>query len=48
VANFEVPVAARLAIGGQVLIENRGDEEIPRVILFERRGEKVGFRVAAQ
>jgi len=45
VANFAVPVAARLTIGGRVLIENRGDEEIPGVILFERRGEKVGFRV---
>jgi len=45
VANFAVPVAVRLTIGGQVLIENRGDEEIPGVILFERRGEKVGFRV---
>jgi len=45
VANFAVPVAARWMIGGQVLIENRGDEEIPGVILFERRGEKVGFRV---
>jgi len=43
VANFAVPVAARWTIGGQVLIENRGDEEIPGVILFERRGEKVGF-----
>jgi len=46
VANFAVPVAARLTSGGQVLIENHGDEEIPGVILFERRGEKVGFRVA--
>jgi hypothetical protein len=45
VANFAVPVAARLTNGGQVLIENRGDEEIPGVILFERRGEKAGFRV---
>src|SRR6267142_1819076 len=45
VANFAVPVAARLTIGGQVLIENRADEEIPGVILCERRGEKVGFRV---
>jgi hypothetical protein len=45
VANSTVPVAARLTNGGQVLIENRGDEEIPGVILFERRGEKVGFRV---
>jgi hypothetical protein len=34
-----------LTNGGQVLIENRSDEEIPGVILFERRGEKVGFRV---
>jgi len=46
VANFAVPVAARLTNGGQVLIENHGDEEIPGVILFERRGEKVGFRIA--
>jgi len=45
VANFAVPVAARLTNGGQVLIENHGDEEIPGVILFERRGEKVGFRM---
>jgi hypothetical protein len=45
VANFPVPVTARLTNGGQVLTENRGEEEIPGVILFERRGEKVGFRV---
>jgi len=45
VANFSVPVAAQLTATGQVLLENRGDEEIPGVILFERRGEKVGFRV---
>ena len=45
VGNFAVPVAAQLANGGQVLIENRGEEEIPGVILFERRGEKVGFRI---
>src|SRR6266404_509645 len=47
VANFAVPVAARLTNGGQVLIENRGEEEIPGVILFERRGEKVGFRMGS-
>jgi hypothetical protein len=45
VANFAVPVAAQLTNGGQVLVENRGEEEIPGVILFERRGEKVGFRI---
>ena len=45
VANFAPPVEARMTPGGQVLIENRGDDEIPAVILFERRGAKVGFRV---
>jgi hypothetical protein len=45
VANFAVPVAAQLTATGQVLIENRSGEEIPGVVLFERRGEKVGFRV---
>ena len=47
VANFGMPVTARLTNGGQVLIENRGKEEIPGVILFERRGDKVGFRVGS-
>jgi hypothetical protein len=45
VANFAVPVSARLTDGGQMLIENLGEEEIPEVILFERRGEKAGFRI---
>ena len=45
VANFAVPIMARLTNDGQVQIENRGEEVVPGVILFERRGEKVGFRV---
>jgi hypothetical protein len=28
-----------------VLVENREEEEIPNTILFERRGEKVGYRI---
>src|SRR6267143_7288207 len=44
VANFAVPLAVRLTNGGQVLIENHGHEEIPGVILFERRGARVGTR----
>src|SRR6266403_5229836 len=47
VANFAVPLAVRLTSGGQVLIENRGEEEIQGVILFERRGEKGGFRMGS-
>jgi len=30
---------------GKLLVENRSDEDIPIVILFERRGEKVGYRI---
>jgi hypothetical protein len=47
VANFAAPIAARMTVEGQVQIENRGEDEIPGVILFERRGEKVGFRVGS-
>jgi hypothetical protein len=44
VANFSVPVSARLA-AAELLVENRGSEEIPATILFERRGERVGYRI---
>jgi hypothetical protein len=45
VAAFAVPISARQTAEGNVVVENRGGEEIPNVILFERRGEKVGFRI---
>ena len=45
VSNFSVPVSARMTTDGKLLVENRGKEEIPTVILFERRGEKVGYRI---
>jgi len=45
VSTFAVPVSARLTADGNVVVENRNDAEIPNVILFERRGEKVGYRV---
>jgi hypothetical protein len=45
VAEFPVPISARLTAGGQVLVENHGQERIPGVILFERRGERVGYRM---
>jgi hypothetical protein len=45
VAGFAVPVSARMKNDGNVVIENHGEEEIPNVILFERRGEKVGYRI---
>src|SRR5712664_321019 len=45
VATFPVPISAKLTAAGKLLVENRSEEEIPHTILFERRGEKVGYRI---
>lgn len=45
VANFSVPLSARLAPDGKVQMENRASEEIPNTILFERRGQNIGYRI---
>jgi len=46
VGAFAPPVSARLTADGKLLVENRGAEEIPGVILFERRGERAGYRIS--
>src|SRR5258708_85286 len=43
VSTFFVPLSATLAAEGKLFIKNIGDQEIPATILFERRGEKVGY-----
>jgi hypothetical protein len=45
VASFSVPVSARLAPEGKILAENLSTQEIPVMLLFERRGDKLGFRI---
>lgn len=45
VSTFSVPLSAMLGTEGKVQIKNHGDQEIPTTILFERRGEKVGYRI---
>ena len=45
VSVFSVPVAAEPMAQGKVMVRNLGAEEIPEIILFERRGEKVGYRL---
>jgi hypothetical protein len=45
VSTFSVPISAKLTNEGKVLVENREEEEIPNTILFERRGEKAGYRI---
>jgi len=45
VAAFALPISARLTAEGNVVAENHAEQEIPNVILFERRGERVGYRL---
>jgi hypothetical protein len=45
VADIRVPVTATSDRNGSVTVQNRGTDEIPNVILFERRGEHVGYRI---
>ena len=45
VSAFALPISARLTPEGNLLVENHTAEEISNVILFERRGEKMGYRI---
>ncbi len=40
-----VPVAVQSAEDGKVLVKNLGQGAIPQLILFERRGDKMGYRL---
>jgi hypothetical protein len=46
VSSLAPPISASLTPEGQLLVQSHSDEAIPNVILFERRGDKVGFRIA--
>ncbi len=45
VSVFPVPVSAQESPEGKVLVKNLGAEEIPGIILFERRGDRLGYRL---
>jgi hypothetical protein len=45
VSTLSVPISAKLTTAGKLLVENRSTKEIPNTILFERRGQKVGYRI---
>ena len=45
VSSFAVPVSALPMNGGRILVSNRAQTAIPQAILFERRGERIGYRV---
>src|ERR1700719_1752307 len=45
VATFNVPISAKLESENKLRVQNRSGQTIPNTIFFERRGEKVGFRI---
>ena len=47
VGHFPVPLSARVAGGGKIVIERRNQEAVPRVFLFENRPGRIGYRTAA-
>jgi hypothetical protein len=46
VSSFTVPVSARLTAEGNLLVRNSLEEGIPSIIWFERRGDRVGYRIS--
>jgi hypothetical protein len=45
VSSSSIPISATVSSQGQLQIRNLAQQEIPNVILFERRGDKVGYRL---
>ncbi len=41
-----LPLSAKQNAGGKLVVKNLNEDEIPAIILFERRGERVGYRFA--
>jgi hypothetical protein len=40
-----LPLSAKLNSNGGLVVKNLGEDDIPATILFERRGERVGYRL---
>ena len=45
VSTFSVPISATITSEGKLHITNLAQQEIPSVFLFERRGDKLGYRL---
>jgi hypothetical protein len=46
VGSFSLPLSAQAVGEGEIAIENLGREPITGIVLFEKRGSKLGYRVA--
>ena len=45
VSAAQLPLSARQKVDGGLLVKSLDENEIPAIILFERRGERVGYRL---
>lgn len=45
VSASRLPLSASLNPDGKLVVKSLGEDEIPAIILFERRGERVGYRL---
>ena len=45
VSASRLPISAKLTSGGTLVVKSLSVDEIPNAILFERRGERVGYRL---
>jgi hypothetical protein len=48
VSAMDIPISARLAPDGNLLVRNLDKAAVANVILFERRGDKVGYRISGE
>ena len=46
VGRFPISLTARMSPEGTILVENRGHDAVPVVLLFENRGGRIGYRNA--
>jgi hypothetical protein len=46
VGRFAIPLSARVSGDGRIVVENRGTDAVPSVMLFENRGGRLGYRNA--
>lgn len=44
VSDSQLPISAKLTSAGKLLLKRLSGDQIPNAILFERRGERVGYR----
>src|SRR5215469_11358991 len=45
VSSSPLPISARLSADGKLVVDSLSEHEIPNAIFFERRGERVGYRL---